>query len=172
MAPPAPDAPPFRDYLASIQVTGRPVPVGATPGLTVTVPLPPGWTRYQDPIFATGVDYVSRGDATNPSVQLLAIQLDGQFDPRDALRHATVDALPPRTVDAVESFDDYQGWPSVMAQGTDGESEHYIRYVIADVPSTASRYLVELIISTELSETIANSPDLQQIVNGFTVTVA
>lgn len=172
MAPPAPDALPFRDYLETIGVSGQPAPVAGTNGLTVTVTVPPGWSRYTDPVFATGVDYVSRGDATNPSVQLMAIKLDGEFDPRDALRHATTDALPPGTTDAVESFDDYQGFPSLLARGVDGDSEHFVRYVIADVPSTASRYLVELIISTKLTEPIADSPDLQQIINGFSVTVA
>lgn len=171
MAPPAPDALPFRDYLETIGVTGAPAPVAGTNGLTVTVPIPAGWNRYTDPIFGTGVDYVSRGDTTNPSVQLMAIKLDGDFDPRDALRHATTDALPPGTTDAVESFDDYQGFPSMMAQGVDGDSEQYARYVIVDVPSTASRYLVELIIATKLDEPIAQSPDLQQIINGFSVAV-
>jgi hypothetical protein len=172
MPPPAPDALPFRDYLAGIGVTGAPSPVSNTPGLTVTVPLPPGWSRYTDPVFATGVDYVSKGDATNPSVQLMAIALTGTFDPRDAIRHATTDMLPPGTTDAVESFDDYQGFASAMAQGVDVGSEHFARYVIAEVPSTSSRYLVELIVSTKLDQTIAQSPDLQQIINGFSVAVA
>lgn len=173
MAPPAPDALPFRDYLESIGVFGQPVPVSGTEGLTVTVPLPAGWTRYTDPIFATGVDYVTRGDDPSlyPSVQLMAIQLNGEFDPRDALRHATTDALPAQSTDAVESFDDYRGFPSAMAQGVDADSENYVRMVIVDVPSTASRYLVELIVATKLDEPIASSPDLQEIINGFTVTV-
>ena len=61
---PPPAAPPpgkpeaFRDYLASINVTGAPVHLDQAPGLTVTVPVPDGWAQTNDPLFATGVEFI------------------------------------------------------------------------------------------------------------------
>ncbi|MGK2880749.1 MAG: LpqN/LpqT family lipoprotein [Mycobacterium sp.] len=173
MAAAAPDALPFRDFLQTVGVFGTPTPVAAIDGLTVTVPLPAGWHRYSDPLFATGVDFVSMASDPSlyPSVQLMAIRLDGAFDARDALQYATTDALPPGSTDVVGSFDDYQGSPSLMMQGVHEDSRHFIRMVIADAPSTSSRYLVELIVATQLDQPIAASPELQEIVNGLSVVV-
>ena len=48
----------FRDYLASINVTGAPVHLDQAPGLTITVPVPDGWAQTNDPLFSTGVEFV------------------------------------------------------------------------------------------------------------------
>lgn len=164
---------PFRDYLSSIGVSGLPVHFDATPGLEVTVPIPTGWARTSDPLFATGVEFVQPvGLAGNyPSTTLMAIGLIGDFDPGEAVRHANVDALPPMATGVTESFDDYQGFPSAAAQGNAADVQHYSRIVIATVPSTGKRYLVQLTATTRLDQPIAQSPALTDIVAGLKVTV-
>jgi hypothetical protein len=178
-APPAATAPTgkpmeFREYLASINVTGIPVHLDQAPGLEVTVPVPDGWAQTSDPLFATGVQFVQpvgvEGNA--PSVTLMAVELDGAFDPRDAIRHANADALPPTATDVTESFDDYDGFPSAATQGVAGATQHYNRIVIADVPSTGKRYLAQMTVTTPKDQLIAATPALNGVVSGFKVAVS
>ena len=164
----------FRDYLASINVTGEPAGFDKTPGLTVTVPIPDGWARTTDPMFATGIEFVQPVGSTGsfPSVTLMAIRLTGDFDAKDAIHHANTDALPPNATDVTESYDDYDGFPSAAAQGTVGDAQHYSRIVLADVPSASARYLVQMTVTTKLDQPIAQSPELTSIVSGFKVAVS
>lgn len=171
-APPAGKPVPFRDYLSSIGVTGLPAHFDETPGLEVTVPIPDGWARTSDPLFATGIEYVQPlGDkASSPTTTLMAIELDGDFDAKDAIRHANTDALPPNATGITESYDDYDGFPSAAAQGTVGDTQHYSRIVLASVPSSGKRYLVQLSTSTPVSQPIAANPALNTVVSGLKVT--
>jgi hypothetical protein len=164
----------FRDYLASINVTGVPVHLDKAPGLSVTVPVPDGWAQSADPLFSTGVEFVQPvgSDSAFPSVTLMAIQLSGDFDPREAIRHANADALAPSATDVTESFDDYDGFPSAAAEGTSGGAQHYNRIVLADVPSTKQRYLVQFAVATKVDQPIAQTPVLNGIVSGFKVAVS
>ena len=178
-APPAPAAPAdrpqgFRDYLASINVTGAPVHLDQAPGLTVTVPVPEGWAQTSDPLFSTGVEFIQPvGQSGNaPSVTLMAVELTGPFDPKDAIRHANADALPPAATDVTESYDDYDGFPSAAAQGVTASTQHYNRIVLADVPSTGKRYLVQLTVTTPADQLIAANPPLKGVVAGFKVAVS
>ena len=170
--PPAGKPVPFRDYLSSIGVTGMPAHFDETPGLEVTVPIPDGWARTSDPLFATGIEYVQPlGDkASNPTTTLMAIELDGDFDPKDAISHANTDALPPNATGITESYDDYDGFPSAAAEGTVGDTEHYSRIVLATVPSSGKRYLVQLSTSAPVSQPIAQNPALNTVVSGLKVT--
>ena len=169
--PPGPIIP-FRDYLASINVTAQPVPFTEAPGLDVQVPVPQGWARANEPIFATGLEFVRKigGAEGDPSATLMAIRLDGNFDPKEAIRHANVDSLPPRSTDVTESFDDYQGWPSAVAEGRSDGAQRYSRYLIATVPSSGQRYLVQLTAANPGDQPIAEQPELSSIIDGFTVT--
>jgi hypothetical protein len=178
-APPAaapPDGKPmeFRDYLASINVTGVPVHLDQAAGLAVTVPVPDGWAQTNDPLFATGVEFVQPVgvEGNGPSVTLMAVELVGPFDPRDAIRHANADALPPTATDVTESFDDYDGFPSAATQGVAGNTQHYNRIVLADVPSTGKRYLAQMTVTTPKDQLIAATPALNTVVSGFKVAVS
>ncbi|MEU0494617.1 LpqN/LpqT family lipoprotein [Mycobacterium sp. NPDC006124] len=164
----------FRDYLASINVTGAPVHLDQAPGLTVTVPVPEGWAQTSDPLFSTGVEFIQPvGQSGNgPSVTLMAVELTGPFDPKDAIRHANADALPPTATDVTESYDDYDGFPSAAAQGVTASTQHYNRIVLADVPSTGKRYLVQLTVTTPTDQLIAANPPLKSAVAGFKVAVS
>ena len=165
---------PFKDYLETIGVHGKPIAFADAEGLEVSVPVPAGWERAADPLFAGGMDFISEVGNTSslPSVVLMAIQLDGEFDPKREIQHANVDALPPRTTDVTQSFDDYQGFPSALAEGHDGNTQRYSRIVIATVPSTSVRYLVQLTVATKADQPIPATPALKSIVDGFTVAVS
>ena len=65
----------FRDYLASINVTGVPVHLDQAAGLAVTVPVPDGWAQTNDPLFATGVEFVQPVgvEGNGPSVTLIPL---------------------------------------------------------------------------------------------------
>ena len=178
-APPPPAAPAdrpqgFRDYLASINVAGAPVHLDQAPGLAITVPVPDGWAQTNDPLFSTGVEFIQPVGQTGngPSVTLMAVELTGPFDPKDAIRHANADALPPAATNVTESYDDYDGFPSAAAQGVTGSTQHYSRIVIADVPSTGKRYLAQLTVTTPVDQLIAANPPLKGIVTGFKVAVS
>jgi hypothetical protein len=173
-APPPGRELPFKDYLETIDVHGRPVQFSDAKGLTVSVPVPAGWERSNDPLFAGGMDFIGEVGNTSsyPSVVLMAIQLDGEFDPAREIRHANVDALPPRSTNVTESFDDYQGFPSALAEGNEGSTQRYSRIVIATVPSTGVRYLVQLTVATKADRPIATTPALKSIVDGFAVAVS
>lgn len=164
----------FRDYLASINVTGAPIHLDQAPGLKVSVPVPDGWAQTSDPLFSTGVEFVQPVNAQGnaPSVTLMAIELTGAFDPKDAIRHANADALPPSATNVTESFDDYDGFPSAAAQGMTTGTQHYTRIVLADVPSTGKRYLAQLTVTTPADQLIAANPPLNGIVSGFKVAVS
>jgi hypothetical protein len=163
----------FKDYLASIGVTGEPVHLDQAPGLAVTVPVPDHWARSVDPLFSTGVEYIQPVGVEDslPSVTLMAIRLTGDFDPKDAIRHANADALPPSATVVTESFDDYDGFPSAVRQGMAGGTAHYNRIVLAEVPSTKQRYLVQLTVAASPDQPIAASPELSSIIGGLKVTV-
>ena len=177
---PAPATPPsgkpvaFRDYLASINVTGTPVHLDSAPGLSVTVPVPDGWAQTSDPLFATGVQFVQPVNVQGPapSVTLMAIELAGNFDPKDAIHHANTDAMPPTATDVTESYDDYDGFPSAATQGMTATAQHYSRIVLPDVPSTGKRYLVQLTVNTPPDQLIAATPALNSVVSGFKVAVS
>jgi hypothetical protein len=177
---PAPATPPtgkpvaFRDYLASINVTGTPVHLDSAPGLSVTVPVPDGWAQTSDPLFATGVQFVQPVNVQGPapSVTLMAIELAGNFDPKDAIHHANTDAMPPTATDVTESYDDYDGFPSAATQGMTATAQHYSRIVLPDVPSTGKRYLVQLTVNTPPDQLIAATPALNGVVSGFKVAVS
>jgi hypothetical protein len=164
----------FRDYLASINVTGTPVHLDNAPGLSVTVPVPDGWAQSSDPLFATGVQFVQpinvQGPA--PSVTLMAIELAGDFDPKDAIRHANTDAMPPTAAGVTESYDDYDGFPSAATEGMTASAQHYSRIVLPTVPSTGKRYLVQLTVNTPPDQLIAATPALNSVVSGFKVGVS
>lgn len=161
---------PFKDYLASIAVNGQPVRIADIHDLQITVPVPEGWDRSTDPLFATGVDFIQKKGVTGayPSVTVMAIRLDGDFDPNSAIQHANADALPRGATDVTESVGDYKGFPSAAAQGTAGGAEHYSRIIIATSPG-GQHYLVQLAVVTHLDQPIAQSPELSSIVSGFMV---
>jgi len=167
---------PIAQYLASAGVTGQQVTLDKLTDLTVTLPRPPGWTKYANPNFSPGTEAIAKNN-TYPTALLMVFKLDGEFDVALALKHADADAeLSKNFTRLNSSADDFQGFPSSMIEGSydlNGIRVHsYNRVVIPVTPAPRfQRYLVQLTVTTLADQAAAQAPDVGQIINGFTVTV-
>jgi probable lipoprotein LpqN len=165
-------------YFENIGITGAPVAPDKLTDLTVTVPEPPGWKPYFNVNLAPGTRTIAKGD-TYPTAMLLVFQLDGNFDVREALKHANGDAeLSQNFAKLNDSTDDFMGFPSSMIEGTydlNGQRmQSYNRIVIAQgTPVRAGlpgqTYLVQLTVTAFANEAQDDGPDIETVIKGFTV---
>ncbi|MCV7137187.1 LpqN/LpqT family lipoprotein [Mycobacterium hodleri] len=165
-------------YFENIGITGAPVAPDKLTDLTVTVPEPPGWKPYFNVNLAPGTRTIAKGD-TYPTAMLLVFQLDGNFDVREALKHANGDAeLSQNFTKLNDSTNDYMGFPSSMIEGTydlNGQRmQSYNRIVIAQgTPARAGlpgqTYLVQLTVTAFANEAQDDGPDIEAVIKGFTV---
>jgi len=167
---------PIAQYLASSGVTGQQVALDKLTDLTVTLPRPPGWTKYTNPNFSPGTEAIAKNN-TYPTALLMVFKLNGDFDVAAALKHADADAeLSKNCTKLNSSGDDFKGFPSSMIEGSydlNGTRVHtYNRVVIPVTPAPRfQRYLVQLTVTTLADQAAAQAPDVGQIINGFTATV-
>ena len=167
---------PIAQYLASAGVTGQQVALDKLTDLTVTLPRPPGWTKYANPNFSPGTEAIAKNN-TYPTALVMVFKLDGDFDVTAALKHADADAeLSKGFTELNSSADDFKGFPSSMIEGSydlNGTRLHtYNRVVIPVTPAPRfQRYLVQLTVTTLADQAAAQAPDVGQIINGFTIAV-
>jgi probable lipoprotein LpqN len=165
-------------YFENIGVTGAPVAPDKLTDLTVTVPQPAGWKPYYNANLSPGTRTIAKGD-TYPTAMLLVFQLDGDFDPADALKHANGDAeLSQNFTQLNASNANFLGFPSSMIEGNydlNGQRmQSYNRMVIATgTPARpglpGQRYLVQLTVTAFADKAQADGPDIEAIIKGFTV---
>jgi hypothetical protein len=165
-------------YFENIGITGAPVAPDKLTDLTVTVPEPPGWKPYFNVNLSPGTRTIAKGD-TYPTAMLLVFQLDGNFDVAEALKHANGDALLSANFKQLNnSYNDFQGFPSSMIEGTydlNGQRmQSYNRIVFAEgTPARANlpgqRYLVQLTVTAFAKDAQADGPDIEAVIKGFTV---
>lgn len=165
-------------YFDTINVTGAPVAPDMLTDLTVSVPSPPGWQPYVNANLSPGTRTIAKG-ATYPTAMLLVFQLDGDFDPAEALKHADGDAkLSQEFTQLNASSDNFRGFPSAMIEGTydlNGQRmQSYNRVVIATgTPARANlpgqKYLIQLTVTSFAEQARADGPDVEAIIKGFTV---
>ena len=167
---------PIAQFLASAGVTGQQIALDKLTDLTVTLPRPPGWTKYANPNFSPGTEAIAKNN-NYPTALVMVFKLDGEFDVALALKHADADAeLSKNFTRLNSSADDFQGFPSSMIEGSydlNGTRVHtYNRVVIPVTPAPRfQRYLVQLTVTTLADQAAAQAPDVGHIINGFTVTV-
>ncbi|HEX7322580.1 MAG TPA: LpqN/LpqT family lipoprotein [Mycobacterium sp.] len=172
-AKPDEDPVPIGIYLERKGVTAQPVTPQSLTGLTVSIPTPKGWSRRKNPKLPPTTEVISKGGAELPTAVLSVLRLDGDFDPAEAVKHGTADiGIEFNRLDA--STDDFHGFPSAMIQGSHdmgGQRLHsWYRMVIPTGPPPASqRYLVELSVITLAEKAAEQAPDVESIINGFTV---
>jgi hypothetical protein len=165
-------------YFENIGVTGAPVAPDKLTDLTVVVPSPPGWKPYVNANLSPGTRTIARGD-TYPTAMLLVFQLDGNFDPVEALKHADGDAKLSKDFKQLNaSADNFRGFPSAMIEGTydlNGQRmQSYNRVVIATgTPARdnlpGQKYLIQLTVTAFADQAQADGPDIEAIIKGFTV---
>jgi hypothetical protein len=169
---------PISTYFDNIGVTGAAVAPDKLTDLTVSVPSPPGWQPYVNAKLAPGTRTIAKGD-TYPTAMLLVFQLDGDFDVKEALKHADGDAKLSQDFKQLNgSSDNFRGFPSSMIEGTyqlNGQRmQSYNRIVFATgTPARPNlpgqKYLVQLTVTAFADQAQSDGPDIEAIIKGFTV---
>ena len=165
---------PIAEYLYGVGVTGEQIPLDKLTDITVTLPKPPGWTNYTNSNFSPGTEVIAKNN-TYPTAMVIVFKLSGNFDVREALKHASADAEMSKNFTKLgASSNDFDGFPSSMIEGSydlnDKRLHSYNRVVI---PVTAApnfqRYLVQLTVTTLADQAAAASDDVEAIISGFRV---
>lgn len=169
---------PLSAYLENLGVSGAPVAPDKLTDLTVSLPTPPGWAPYSNPNLAPGTRVIAKGD-TYPTAMLLVFELQGDFDVKEALKHADGDAKLSENFKELNASDDnFRGFPSSMVEGTydlNGQRmQSYNRVVVAtgtpvrpDLPG--QQYLIQLTVTSFAAEAQKQGPDIEAIIKGFQV---
>lgn len=168
---------PIAEYLYGLGVTGEQVPLDKLTDLTVTLPKPPGWTKYANPNFSPGTTMIAKNN-TYPTAMVVVLKLTGNFDVAEALKHASVDAEMNKSFTKLNSSNEtFNGFPSAMIEGSyegaDRRRLHtYNRMVIPVTPAPKfQRYLVQFTVTTLADQAAAQSDDIEAVIKGFSVTV-
>jgi hypothetical protein len=167
---------PIAEYLNSVGVTGQQVPLDKLTDLTVTLTRPPGWTKYSNPNFSPGTEAIAKNN-TYPTAMVMVFKLTGNFDVAKALEHGDDDAELSKDFKRLNySTDDFKGFPSAMVEGSydmKGTRLHaYNRIVIPVTPEPDfQRYLVQFTVTTRADKAAAQAPEVQQVIDGFSVAV-
>lgn len=168
---------PFYEYLEGLGVTGEPMAVDALQDVQLTLPVPRGWSKDDDPELRD-VELIRPDDSQDhyPNVMVMAFKLWGNFDVAEAMKHANADALMSKNFTKLgESFDDFDGFPSAMIEGSydapDGRRIHTYNRVVIPVTETFDRYLIQFTASTLANQAVAQSDPIEETIKGFAVTV-
>lgn len=165
---------PFAQYLDTAGVGEEQVAPDTLPDLTVSMPIPPGWARHTSPSIPPATVVITK-DAAYPNAMLMVFKLIGDFDPREAVKHANGDVLMSRNFKQLDASDaDFHGFPSSMIQGSfdlNGKRLHsFNRVVIATgSPPASQRYLVEFAVTSLADQAVAQSNEIESLIKGFTV---
>jgi hypothetical protein len=169
---------PLSADLENLGVTGAPVAPDKLTDLTVSLPTPPGWAPYTNPNLAPGTRVIAKGD-TYPTAMLLVFQLEGDFDVKEALKHADGDAELSENFKRLNGSDDnFRGFPSSMVEGTydlNGQRmQSYNRVVVATgtpvrLNLPGQKYLIQLTVTGFADQAQAEGPDVEAIIRGFQV---
>jgi hypothetical protein len=165
---------PIAQYLDSVGVTGQQVQLDTLTNLTVTLPRPAGWTKYSNANFSPGTEAIAKNN-TYPTALVMVFKLSGNFDVPAAMAHANDDALLAKGFTRLNySNDDFDGFPSSMIEGSYdhlGTRLHTYNRVVIPVTSDFQRYLVQFTVTTLADQAAAAAPDVQKIIEGFSISV-
>jgi len=165
---------PIAQYLDTVGVTGQQLPLDKLTNLTVTLPRPPGWTKYSNSNFSPGTEAIAKNN-TYPTAMVMVFKLEGNFDVPAAMAHANDDAALAKGFTRLNySSDDFDGFPSSMIEGSYehlGTRLHTYNRVVIPVTSNFERYLVQFTVTTLADQAAAAAPDVQKVIEGFSVSV-
>ncbi|NBP84339.1 MAG: hypothetical protein EBU54_03710 [Mycobacteriaceae bacterium] len=167
---------PIADYLSSVGVTGEQVPLDKLTDLKVTLPRPPGWTKYANPNLSPGTEAIAKNN-TYPTAMVMVFKLNGNFDVAEALKHADASAEMSENFTKLNySEADFKGFPSSMIEGSydlNGQRLHtYNRIVIPVTPAPKfQRYLVQFTVTSLSRQAAPEAGDIESVIGGFTVAV-
>ena len=166
---------PIAQYLDSVGVTGEQIPLDTLTNLTVTLPRPPGWSKYANSNLSPGTEAIAKNN-TYPTALVMVFKLGGSnFDVPAAMAHANDDAALAKDFTRLNySTDDFDGFPSSMIEGSYdhlGTRLHTYNRVVIPVTSNFERYLVQFTVTTLADQAAAAAPDVQKVIEGFSVAV-
>lgn len=168
---------PLYEYLEGVGVTGEPMALKDLTEVTVTMPVPVGWAKVDDPELRD-VELIRPTGSQDqyPNVMVMAFKLWGGFDVAEAIKRANADAqLSKGFTKLGESFDDFDGFPSAMIEGSydgpDGRRIHTYNRVVIPVTKTFDRYLIQFTASTRADQAVAQSDAIEATIRDFAVAV-
>jgi len=144
--------------------------------LSITLPMPTGWSQVPDPnvpdAFAVIADRNGGDGLYTSNAQVVVYKLVGDFDPREAITHGFVDSQQLASWQTTDgSLSEAGGFPSSVIEGAYRQNDMVLntsrRHVIATVGP--DRYLVTLSVTTAANQAVAAAPATDAIVNGFRV---
>jgi Probable lipoprotein LpqN len=165
------------DFLKSKHVTLEPQVSKGFTALSISLPVPTGWSLVPDPnvpdAFAVIADRVGGDGLYTSNAALVVYKLaGGEFDPKEAISHGLIDSQEQtawRSTDA--SLADFGGMPSAAIEGTYRQNNMTLnttrRHVLAT--SGGDKYLVSLSITTSASVSVASGAATDAILHGFKV---
>ncbi len=165
---------PLSQYLQGIGVTGKQVAPNSIPDLNVSIPTPPGWTLANNPKIAPETVMLSKGGKF-PTARLVVFALTGNFDPAQVIKHGNDDAQLFENFKQLDASNaDFNGFPSSELQGSydaDGVRLHSWNRIVIPTgsPPANQRYLVQLTITGLADQAVAQSSDIEAIIQGFVV---
>jgi hypothetical protein len=170
----APKPQPLGQYLEGIGVTGEQVAPDKLTDLTVSIPTPPGWEKFNNPSITPATQAIAK-NGSYPIAMLMVFKLGGDFNTADVIKHANADAERSENFKKLNaSTADFHGFPSSMIEGSydlGGKRLHsWNRVVIATgSPPAKQRYLVQLTITSLADQAFPQAQDIEAIIAGFTV---
>ena len=123
-----------------------------------------------------GTEAIARNN-TYPTAMVMVFKLDGSFDVPAALKHADADAELSKGFTKLNfSTDDFQGFPSSMIEGSydlNGTRVHTYNRVVIPVTGAPDfhRYLVQFTVTGLADQAAAQAPEVQKVIDGFSVAV-
>jgi hypothetical protein len=165
---------PLAQYLKDMGVTGQQVAPGNLSDLTVSIPIPPGWTQANNPHIKPQTVMISPG-GKYPTARLVVFKLYGDFDPAAVITHGNDDArLFENFTQLDASTSDFNGFPSSEIQASydlDGMRLHSWNRIV--IPSASApphqRYLVQLTVTSLAGQAAAQAGEIETIIRGFVV---
>ncbi|MET0898260.1 MAG: LpqN/LpqT family lipoprotein [Mycobacterium sp.] len=168
---------PFYEYLEGLGVTGQPLAVRDLTDVTITLPVPAGWAKVTDPELRD-VELLRPKNSPDhyPNAMVMAFKLWGNFDVAEAIKRANTDAQFSQGFTKLgESFQDFDGFPSAMIEGSydapDGRRIHTYNRVVIPVTPTFDRYLIQFTASTLANQAVAQSDAIEATIRDFSVAV-
>lgn len=168
------DVVPLSKYLEDNDVAAQAVAPESLPDLKVWIPTPKGWSQRKNAKLPATTLVIGKGDGY-PSAVLTAVQLNGEFDAAEVIKHGLAEAEQlPNFHRLNSSTDDFQGFPSGMVQGShdlNGKRMHsWLRMVVATGSAVLNqRYLVQLTAISLADQAEADAPAVEEVMDGFVV---
>jgi hypothetical protein len=164
------------DFLKDKGVKLEPQTARDFKALSITLPMPAGWTQVPDPnvpdAFVVIADREGGDGLYTSNAQVVVYKLVGDFDPNEAITHGFLDSQQQSNWQSTDaSFAPLGTFPSSVIEGTFRQNDMVLntsrRHVLAT--TGPDKYLVSMSVTTAANQAVAAADATDAIVNGFRV---